>query len=1284
MDPERWRRVEELYHAALERRPEERAGFLRDACGEDATLRYEIDSLLALDERAEAFLAGDAVDLAARDFAIDDPPSEPLPSRLGPYEIVAPLGSGGMGRVLRARDLRLRRYVALKVLPEHLASEPAARERLRREALAAATLDHPFICKVFEVAEYDGVLCVATELVEGETLAARLEKGPLERREALRLIGEIAEALETAHARRIVHRDLKPGNVMVTAQGRVKVVDFGLAKQLPPGEDARAAGGPSGPLTDARVRLGTPGYMSPEHLTGGVVDARSDLFSFGILMCEMLTGTHPFRRETVHATMAALLHEPPRIDCRTAPVPPPVVHVLRRLLAKAPADRYQSVTEVRSDLDGLVSGTVAPIEASPPHRIIAGWPLVGRDHEHAGLVRALDRAVAGRGSLVLISGEPGVGKTRLTQEILAEADVRACLGGTGHCREGEGAAPYAPFADVLEDFADAVPRSRLRDALGDSAPEIAQLMPEVVRLFRDAEPPADPRPLQERRYLFNAYRDFIKRLGRVTPMVIVLEDLQWADEPTLLLLQHLAEDVAGLPLLILGTYRDAELDVKRPLARSLDVLVRERLATRVMLRRLTMDSVEFLLAAMSGQRPPPSLTRIIFEHTEGNAFFIEEIFQHLSEEGRLFDASGRWQSELRASDLRVPESVRLVIGHRLDRLSEATVQVLTTASIIGRTFNLSLLAELLAARAEYAPDVMMDAIEQAEAARLIAAERQSREPRYRFVHELIRQTMVEAVSLPRRQRLHAQVAAAIERLHAAALEAHAPSLAHHLFQAGAAADLEKTRTFLLLAAEQARHAAAYEEALAYLDNALTLLEGDSSGRLADVYERRAEALRSLGRFDAAAAAYQRAIDIYDRIGDTLKLASATSPLALIHAWNADFDQHLAATGRALDRLSATAPAMRCRVMFLHALGLTGSGQAQAGIQALEDARTLERELDDAPLHALSRFLEAHVRYHAMQIRESVAASAEAMRSCDAAGDVWRSVDMEWHQVMGAIYLGRPGDARRMLPDARRRAERIGHYNVLWFYSLVTAMLALADGRLAEAAHEAERARQLGEQYRIRWSCFSDLALAQACFYAGNTVSALAHYRRAIETEPSGYWSGVSRSALFAALAQDRRDEALAVLAESPVPLPNPATANSFGAWVNLTYLVEGLAWCDRIGEAGVLHEAAEALVATRVQCFRDMRPFRTAAGIAAACAGRWDCAEEHYRAAMQQADAAPFRVAQPHARLWYARMLLRRGAAADAGRARVLLDEARAMFTALEMATFAARAADTLAAATAG
>ena len=756
------------------------------------------------------------------------------------YRILSSLGKGGMGEVFLADDTQLERKVAIKFLPDELQEDRVALGRFEREAKSAAALDHPFICKIHEFTKIDGRPCIVMEHVAGQTLESRLAGGPLAPAEAIQIAAEIAEALTEAHARRILHRDLKPANLMLTEQGHVKVMDFGLAKRMhdPGGSDSQDL--TPGSLTQTGALLGTPAYMAPEQVRGGEADARSDIFSFGVVLFELLTGEHPFKRGTVSDTIAAILRDPPtRADGSGDPID---YAIFDKLLAKAPVDRYQSFDEVSVEVRRLrdaTSGWTEPLselaDASAPPLGGRRTPFVGRDSELAELGRWLDQAVRGRGGLVLIGGEPGVGKTRLVEQLLEMARQRRCLALTGRCYEVEGTAPFIPFVEIIEQYARVVQPAVLREALGDAAPEVARLVPDLRRQFPDIPPALELPPEQQRHYLFKNVAEFFERVSRVSSTVLLLDDLQWADNATLLLLQHLAPTLGEQPLLALGTYRDVELDVNRPFAEMLETLNRKRLAQRLNLKRLPAEAVDGMLAALGGASPPEALVVGIYRETEGNPFFVEEVYQHLEDEGVLHQDDGSWRPELDLAELDVPEGVRLVIGRRLERVSADSRKVLTFGAVVGRGFSL----DLLEAVGDVTGDALLTALEEAEQAYLIVASSR-REARWDFCHALIRQTLAESLSVPRRQRLHLRVADAIETA-AASPEAQASDIAYHLQQAGSTADQAKTVRFLTLAGDQALEAGAFDEALRQFDGALSMqVEDDQRHRLPTFAIRKGE------------------------------------------------------------------------------------------------------------------------------------------------------------------------------------------------------------------------------------------------------------------------------------------------------------------------------------------------------------------------------------------------------------------------------------------------------------
>jgi serine/threonine-protein kinase len=389
-----WTAVERLFHEAVERPRAERSAFLASACGGADALRKEVESLLARDD--ERALDEPALDLAAREIAARQRAARAgagheTPSlvgrRLRSYEVLSLLGAGGMGEVYRARDTTLGREVALKLLPRELSSDPERLRRLEREARLLASLEHPSIAVLHSLEEADGLRFLVMELVPGPTLAERLHRGPVPLAEALAVGRQMAEALEAAHDRGVVHRDLKPGNVKVTPDGRVKLLDFGLAKALTEaGSDV--ASKPDGETTRDGVILGTPAYMSPEQARGEPVDRRTDIWSFGCCLYETLTGRRAFAGKTTSDTLAAILDREPDWSALPERTPGGALRVLRRCLTKDVRHRLQHIGDARLELEEAASGRDERPERQPRRRV--SWFLAG-----AALLAALAAGLAG-------------------------------------------------------------------------------------------------------------------------------------------------------------------------------------------------------------------------------------------------------------------------------------------------------------------------------------------------------------------------------------------------------------------------------------------------------------------------------------------------------------------------------------------------------------------------------------------------------------------------------------------------------------------------------------------------------------------------------------------------------------------------------------------------------------------------------------------------------------------------------------------------------------------------
>ena len=382
---EQWQQVQDLFDAALEREPRDRSAFLDQACGGNEALRREVAWLISAHETEDHFIDSPAY-VAASTVLAEGPDFEPGET-LAHYKIQAALGQGGMGRVYLAEDTKLKRNVALKVLPAVSSVDADARRRLLREAQAAAALDHPNICAIYEVDEAGERSYIAMQYVEGETLEARMARGKLPVYDSLNIALQVADALCEAHARGLIHRDIKPANIMLDGRGQVKVLDFGLAKTANAALHGRDGVGTKPTVTTPGMILGTVPYMSPEQLRGEAVDARTDIFSFGVMIYEMLSGQSAFGRNTDAETIGAVLHEqPPELSSVDPNVPEALEKVVHKCLAKDKAQRYQTVKQVAHDLKAARNGELSLPQRRAVRTIEAG--IAGRHRRSAALVTA--------------------------------------------------------------------------------------------------------------------------------------------------------------------------------------------------------------------------------------------------------------------------------------------------------------------------------------------------------------------------------------------------------------------------------------------------------------------------------------------------------------------------------------------------------------------------------------------------------------------------------------------------------------------------------------------------------------------------------------------------------------------------------------------------------------------------------------------------------------------------------------------------------------------------------
>ncbi len=478
-----------------------------------------------------------------------------------------------------------------------------------------------------------------------------------------------------------------------------------------------------------------------------------------------------------------------------------------------------SVCEVAWEAEEAASSSSVPlpgfVETSPV------FPFAGRAAERERLVTAWKEAASGIRRVVLVSGEPGVGKTRLVTELVRTAHEQGALLLWGRCAE-ELDVPYQPFAEALRHYVHSVPADQLRVELGPLGGELTRLIPDLDHLVPGLAEPVRTEAETERHRLFEAVSDLLEAVSEVTPIVLVLDDVHWADKPSLLLLRHMLRRPPTMPLLILATYRDTDLDRSHPLADVLADLRREVGVERLDLQGLDSGEVTAFMEHAAGHvldQPGLELADAVHQETQGNPFFIGEMLLHLAESGLIVQREGRWESDFSLADVGIPEGIREVVGRRLSRLSSAANTALSIAAVVGPEFDVAVIEVLC----ELDADEIFDALDEAARASIVR-EVTGTYGRYAFAHALVRSTLYEELSTNRRVRMHWQVGEAIEARHAADLDPHLDSLAHHLTEGALAGDPAKAIAFGQRAAAKAAGDLAFEAAAAHLERALGALE----------------------------------------------------------------------------------------------------------------------------------------------------------------------------------------------------------------------------------------------------------------------------------------------------------------------------------------------------------------------------------------------------------------------------------------------------------------------------
>jgi len=991
-----------------------------------------------------------------------EPADEALPASVGGgrYQIVGVLGEGARKRVYRARDGRLDREVAIAFLKVEAVGETDLASILREAQAMAKLGDHRGIVAVHDVGEEDGRPYIVSQCMSGGTLEELLNRSP-ERRlaieHALAIAGQICDALAYAHAHGIVHRDLKPANVWLTQGGEAKLGDFGLVASL----DESSSSSP-------RAIVGTATYLSPEQALGRRPDPRSDLYSLGAVAYEMVTGRPPFVGDSAAAVIAKHIgEEPPAPSSLLPTLPRGVERWILGLLAKSAEERPQTAAIVRDAIRELERspGDASPSASAPRPETPDQSLFVGRADEMKTLLGAVDAAAAGHGRLLLVAGEPGIGKTRTAEQVANVARARGFRVLVGRSYEGEGAPAYWPWVQVVRAYLDGAEPERANMVLGPSAAELAQIVPELREVFPGlAEPP--PLEAEQARFrLFDSAAKFVKAASRSEPLYIFLDDLHWADKATLLLLVFLAREMADARLLVVGTYRDIEVRLGHPLSDVLPSLRRERVFQRVLLRGLREDEVSDLLGTLAGRQVARTFVEAISRETEGNPLFIGEILRHLIEEGILHRQDERWTSRAVLDEIGLPESVREVIGRRLARLSARCTSILTIAAVVGRAFD----AAVLEAVSGASPETVGESLEEARAARIVEEDR-GVPGRYRFCHVLIRDTLYEAVRRGERVRLHREIAEAIETRHRRALEPHLAELAYHFGEAAkSTGDPRRAIEFAIRAGDDALRRVAHEEAAVHYERALDVV--DLAGQPDPL--QRCELLLKLGEAqahsrnaEASRDTFRKAAALAEKIGAAELFARAAlghgGPLAQFRLFRID-ERLIGLLERALELLPQADSVLRAKVLARLAEELGFLPQEERRRALAREAIEMTRRVGDAAALAGVLVRCRFATWGPDDHEERLATIYEIIRLSADAGNLFLEQQARSWAFGDRLEMADITSAKRELEQVIRATERLPTHFSRAVTTSLRSMDAQLEGRAAEALQLAEEATQIAAQ-----------------------------------------------------------------------------------------------------------------------------------------------------------------------------------------------------------------------------
>jgi serine/threonine protein kinase/tetratricopeptide (TPR) repeat protein len=758
--------------------------------------------------------------------------------QIGHYKIVEKLGSGGMGAVFKAFDSVLEREVAIKVMHRHLLEDEKNDERFMREARAAARLVHPHVVTIHEVGKAECGRYIVMEYIQGLPLTKILDaEGALKPERAIKLIIQILDALRSAHAMGILHRDIKPDNLLVTVNDNVKILDFGIAKIST-----------NQGLTFAGDILGTVEYMAPEQMLGELVDHRCDLYAAGVVLYQILTGRLPFVGESaVSIVFKKLNEEPAPPSYYNRDVRESLDQVVLKAIHGNGDERWSTAEAFSQALEALLkAGEIAPmapqtgvlplspdlevkaeegVEFDKPNKLRAVF--VGREKEFKKLANLLNQATRGSGQTVIIMGEAGVGKSSLATRLRNYAEHNQVWVLSGACLYQEGMDAYLPFIDALRGFfgtqSHGLPdeeRQKLKDMVREKVPLLMEFTERFMTVVASPNPNESSAPSPNNSNLFEGIYLLISLLSNIRPLVLIIDDLQWADDSSLRLFHYLSREVAGNRVLLLGISRTDRYDLHhngKP-AMIVDMLARMRregTCEQITLERLSRDECDYLIdESLISTMFPDEFYETLYRETKGNPFFVLEHLKLLRETGGILFEEGAWYENKGGFKLEVPNRVEDVFLRRLSGLTDEEREILQVAAVIGYKFDVSLVSQLL----EISKIKLLKIMQRIEREAQILA---STEKGFQFEHPILRDLLYNEIAPTLRQEYHLMVATELEKIHGHDLGHLVGETAQHFRRGG---EHLKAVPLLYQAGLRAFELSAYREASLFFEEVMDSAE----------------------------------------------------------------------------------------------------------------------------------------------------------------------------------------------------------------------------------------------------------------------------------------------------------------------------------------------------------------------------------------------------------------------------------------------------------------------------